>query len=89
MFFKISNENINYKINSRLSHDYLSKIDSPEFYKFISKYKFVISYENSVCNDYITEKLWRPLIIVTVPIYFGSPTIQVRYKNFAQKQNFN
>lgn len=48
-----------------------------EFMHFVSKYKFVISIENSACYDYITEKLWRPLIVGSVPVYLGSPTIEV------------
>ncbi|KAJ8955292.1 hypothetical protein NQ314_006905 [Rhamnusium bicolor] len=59
----------------------LSKIYSLDLYneeilKFISKYKFIIAFENSVCDDYITEKLWRPLIVGSIPIYLGSPTIE-------------
>lgn len=57
--------------------DYLSTIQTDEFYKFIARYKFVIAYENSACDDYITEKLWRPLQLGVVPIYFGSPNIRV------------
>jgi len=45
------------------------------FMKFVAQYKFTIAIENSVCNDYITEKLWRPLIAGSVPIYLGSPTV--------------
>lgn len=48
-----------------------------EFMKFVGHYKFTIAIENSVCIDYITEKLWRPLIVGSVPIYLGSPTIKV------------
>lgn len=50
-----------------------------EFLHFISQYKFIIAIENAVCDDYITEKLWRPLIVGAVPIYFGSPTVEVMY----------
>lgn len=57
--------------------DYLNTLDTDEFYKFIARYKFVIAYENSVCNDYITEKLWRPLSLGVVPIYFGAPNVDV------------
>lgn len=57
--------------------DYINTIDTEEFRKFNARYKFVISYENSVCNDYITEKIWRPLTLGVVPIYFGAPNIQV------------
>lgn len=57
--------------------DYLNTIDTDDFRKFIARYKFVIAYENSVCNDYITEKLWRPLNLGVVPIYFGAPNVKV------------
>ncbi|KAJ6644655.1 Alpha-(1,3)-fucosyltransferase 10 [Pseudolycoriella hygida] len=56
--------------------NYLSTMDSEELYKFISRYKFVISYENSVCNDYVTEKLWRTIVVGSVPVYFGAPNIK-------------
>lgn len=71
-------------LNSLTGDDYLGTIQTEEFYKFVARYKFVIAYENSACNDYITEKLWRPLVLGVVPIYFGAPNIQVslpsRYK---------
>lgn len=67
----------NRRMPKELSENYISKIDSDEFFNFIARYKFVIAYENAVCNDYITEKFWRPLIVGTIPIYFGSPTIRV------------
>ncbi|KAJ8946120.1 hypothetical protein NQ318_013170 [Aromia moschata] len=59
----------------------LSQLDPLDLYneellKFISKYKFIIAFENAMCHDYITEKLWRPLIVGAIPIYLGSPTIQ-------------
>lgn len=57
--------------------DYLNTIDSEAFHTFITRYKFVIAYENSVCTDYITEKIWRPLALGIVPIYFGAPNIEV------------
>ncbi|KAI0229129.1 Alpha-(1,3)-fucosyltransferase C [Lamellibrachia satsuma] len=34
-------------------------------------YKFYLSFENSLCRDYMTEKLWRILQINTVPIILG------------------
>ncbi|XP_073990273.1 GDP-fucose protein O-fucosyltransferase 3-like isoform X2 [Rhodnius prolixus] len=52
----------------------LETMMSDELLHFVSKYKFAIAFENSVCDDYITEKLWRPLIAGTVPIYYGSPS---------------
>ena len=29
--------------------------------------------ENSVCDDYVTEKLWRAFYIGAVPVVYGSP----------------
>lgn len=50
-----------------------------EFFQLAAKYKFALTMENSVCNDYITEKVWRPLILGSVPVIFGSPKIKVRF----------
>lgn len=44
-----------------------------EFLDFIAKYKFHIAFENAICNDYMTEKLFRCLHLGSVPIYMGSP----------------
>ncbi|XP_007434280.1 alpha-(1,3)-fucosyltransferase 10 [Python bivittatus] len=53
-----------------------ASMDSDSFHKILAQYKFVLAFENAVCEDYITEKLWRPLKLGVVPIYYGSPTIQ-------------
>ena len=45
------------------------------FFKFVAKYKFTLVFENAICDDYLTEKIWRPLQIGSVPIYRGSPSI--------------
>lgn len=41
-----------------------------------SEYLFTIAIENSINYDYITEKLWHPLICGSVPIYLGAPNIK-------------
>ena len=47
-------------------------------YKFINyKFQFSIAFENAIGDDYITEKLWRPMLLGSVPIYMGSPSVQV------------
>lgn len=51
-------------------------MDDEGFHNIIAKYKFTLSFENAICEDYVTEKLWRPLILGSVPIYKGSPTVQ-------------
>ena len=44
--------------------------------EIVGKYKFAIAFENAICNDYITEKFWRPLYAGVVPIVRGSPTVK-------------
>lgn len=45
-------------------------------FSFIAQYKFHIAFENALCDDYITEKLYRALHVGSVPIYRGSPTVK-------------
>ncbi|XP_043914858.1 alpha-(1,3)-fucosyltransferase 10 [Protopterus annectens] len=53
-----------------------SSMDENSFFKVLAQYKFTLAFENAVCEDYITEKLWRPLKLGVVPIYYGSPNIE-------------
>ncbi|XP_066963857.1 alpha-(1,3)-fucosyltransferase 10 [Macrobrachium rosenbergii] len=55
--------------------DAAATYDHTDFRKLVSKYKFALAIENAACDDYITEKLWRPLSVGTIPIYWGSPSI--------------
>ncbi|ALC44467.1 FucTB [Drosophila busckii] len=59
-----------------MQNDYLNHLYSPTILHFLARYKFMIAIENGVCEDYITEKFWRPLIIGVIPIYFGSTSIR-------------
>ncbi|XP_052018529.1 alpha-(1,3)-fucosyltransferase 10 [Apodemus sylvaticus] len=52
-----------------------ASMDAEAFYRVIAQYKFILAFENAVCDDYITEKFWRPLKLGVVPVYYGSPTI--------------
>ena len=36
------------------------------------RYKFTLAFENSFAHDYVTEKLYEPLIAGSVPVYRGS-----------------
>ena len=51
-----------------------------DFFRLIAKYKFAIAIENALCDDYVTEKFWRPLHVGTIPIVLGSPKIKVGKK---------
>ncbi|MBW00656.1 Alpha-(1,3)-fucosyltransferase 10, partial [Eschrichtius robustus] len=52
-----------------------ASMDAGDFYSILAQYKFILAFENAVCDDYITEKFWRPLKLGVVPVYYGSPSI--------------
>lgn len=52
--------------------DPVESMFSPEFYEVVSKYKFHLAFENAICEDYITEKFFRPFHLGSVPIHMGS-----------------
>ena len=52
-------------------------MDDVGFFRWAARYKFTLAMENYVCDDYVTEKLWRPLRLGSVPIVFGAPNIKV------------
>ncbi|XP_036226500.2 alpha-(1,3)-fucosyltransferase B isoform X2 [Bactrocera oleae] len=58
----------------------LRNADSPrretDVLRFVSGFKFIIAFEDAICDDYITATYWQALIVGAIPIYFGSPTIR-------------
>ncbi|XP_069798756.1 3-galactosyl-N-acetylglucosaminide 4-alpha-L-fucosyltransferase FUT3-like [Dendropsophus ebraccatus] len=57
------------------------KLDKEQFTSTISEYKFYLSFENSIYQDYITEKLWvNALDSWTVPVVLG--TSRENYERF-------
>jgi len=52
------------------------KMEHREYVNLLAKYKFIISMENALCEDYVTEKLWRTLKVGAVPIYLGALNIE-------------
>ena len=48
------------------------KVEHDDCYLLVSvAYKFVLAFENSVCEDYVTEKLYNHLKLNVVPVVFG------------------
>jgi alpha(1,3/1,4) fucosyltransferase len=43
--------------------------------EFIKDYKFTIAFENSSVPGYTTEKLIEPIIMNSLPIYYGNPLV--------------
>ncbi|CAK9822127.1 Alpha-(1,3)-fucosyltransferase 10 [Anthophora retusa] len=66
----------NAQLDKGLKENYLEKLNSEDFLSFTANYKFTIAFENAICEDYITEKLWRPLIVGSIPVYYGSPSFK-------------
>ena len=47
-----------------------------QFIKFLSRYKFVIAFENSSTPGYTTEKIFLPMQARSIPIYWGNGWIE-------------
>jgi hypothetical protein len=41
----------------------------------IARYRFTLAFENSISQDYVTEKFFDPLVAGSVPIYLGAPNV--------------
>ena len=51
---------------------------------FIKDYKFTIAFENSSLSGYTTEKIVEPMVVNSMPIYWGNPDIHLDFN----KQSF-
>lgn len=47
----------------------------PDKFDFINKYKFTIAFENESYPGYTTEKIYEPMRVDSLPIYYGNPFI--------------
>lgn len=43
--------------------------------ELIADYKYTIAFENSRGADYISEKIWEPISVNSIPIYYGSHAV--------------
>ena len=48
-------------------------------FHFLAQHKFNLCYENSSYPGYVTEKLFHAFYCSTIPIYWGSPTVELDF----------
>ena len=47
----------------------------PDKGRFIRDYKFTIAFENSSVKGYTTEKIMEPMLVNSLPVYWGNPLV--------------
>lgn len=59
-------------------------------YDFIKTRKFNLCYENGSWPGYVTEKIFHALYMNTIPIYWGSPTVEMDFnpRAFISRHDF-
>jgi hypothetical protein len=58
--------------------------------QFISDFKFTFAFENSSFPGYVTEKIYEPMFVDSIPIYWGSPLVHLDFntKSFVNHHDF-
>ncbi|MFN3405096.1 MAG: glycosyltransferase family 10 domain-containing protein [Cytophagaceae bacterium] len=77
---------------------YLNNIGGPIPHKanFIKDYKFTLAFENESVKGYTTEKLLEPMLVNSIPLYWGNPEVDkdfntesfINYNDFANDKEF-
>lgn len=59
--------------------------------EFIKDYKFVLAFENASYPGYVTEKVFQPMFVNTIPIYWGSPMVHKDFntRSFVNWHDYN
>ncbi|EAL65202.1 hypothetical protein DDB_G0284551 [Dictyostelium discoideum AX4] len=81
-------------LNNMPTQEILKRLSNDPFAKkkeVITKYKFTIVFENSICKDYVSEKVLDALTAGSVPIFMGHPsTIKyLPYNSYIYVGDFN
>jgi hypothetical protein len=94
----LAKERINFfnKLSKYISVDsggkFLNNIGGPieDKLTFIRDYRFIISYENSSFPGYTTEKLIEPMMVGSIPIYWGDPNVSQEFNSnrFLNRQDY-
>lgn len=80
------NELVKYiNVEAHGSH-FNSPINNNDYLNLVSSCKFYLSFENSIHRDYMTEKLFNPLALGTVPVVLGPP--RENYEQFIPSEAF-
>jgi len=91
--FVYSNNNNANPIRERFFHElskykrvdsggrFLNNIGKPVLNKldFIKDYKFTVAFENSSLPGYTTEKIVEPMVVNSMPVYWGNPDIELDF----------
>lgn len=58
--------------------------------EFIRKYKFSIAFENESHPGYTTEKIYEPMLVNSIPVYWGNPRVAEEFnsKSFLNLHEF-
>jgi len=71
---------------------YLVKGRGDQIYKLMSQapYKFTASLENDLGDGWTTEKLLHPMVVNSIPIYWGNPKVDLEFntKSFINAHDF-
>ncbi|XP_066523570.1 4-galactosyl-N-acetylglucosaminide 3-alpha-L-fucosyltransferase 9-like [Hoplias malabaricus] len=82
-YYNEFSQHINIKAYGRHFSRYVNNKDYP---KIISSCKFYLSFENSIHKDYITEKLFIPMMLGTIPVVLGPS--RENYEKFIPSDSF-
>jgi hypothetical protein len=57
------------------------ELNTPEYFNILSQYKFIICFENTKKETYITEKIINAYLSNIIPIYYGSEYVKTIFNN--------